>query len=125
MRKCGWIGIRDIISSNPTGFPSWNRESTSGKTFVRFSHSISENPSGFSEMIEDLNVDTLDHEADLQIVAKLMPLKAAADVIADLQLCAVYFPESIPASPSIVLIHLEMVSGEDMIYAWNSFYNLS
>ena len=76
-------------------------------------------------MIEDLNVDTLDHEADLQIVAKLMPLKAEAGVIADLQLCAVYFPESIPASPSIVLIHLEMVSGEDMIYAWNSFYNLS
>ena len=54
---------------------------------------------------------TLDHEADLQIVDRLIPLKAAADVAADLQLCAVYFPESIPAHPNMVLIHLEMVSG--------------
>ena len=57
-----------------------------------------------------MKVVTLDHEADLQIVVRLIPLKAAADVTADLQLWAVYFPESIPAYPNIVLIHLAMVS---------------
>ena len=54
---------------------------------------------------------TFDHEADLQIVDRLIPLKAAAVVAADLQLCAVYFPESIPAHPNMDFIHLEMVSG--------------
>ena len=58
MRKCGRDGYWDIISSNPSGFPSWNRKSTSGKTFVRFSHSISGNPFRvFGNDIEDLNLN--------------------------------------------------------------------
>ena len=54
---------------------------------------------------------TFDHEADFMIVVRLIPPKAAAEVTADLQLCAVYLPESIPDKHSISLIHRAIVPG--------------
>ena len=57
-RKCGKDVDRAIISSNPTGFSSRNRKSTSGKTFVRFFYSIIGNPFNvFGNDNEDLNLN--------------------------------------------------------------------
>ena len=53
-----------------------------------------------------------DQDAESMIVINPTPLNDAADVEADLQLCAVNLPVSIPLSVSVVFIHLAMVSDD-------------
>ena len=61
-------------------------------------------------------MDSWDHPALFIIVAMEMLFPFAADVDADLVLCALYFEVSIPASTNVVLIHLLTVSGETALW---------
>ena len=60
-------------------------------------------------------MDSCDYPALFIIVAIEMLFPFAADVDADLVLCALYFEVSIPASTKVVLIHRLTVSGNSFV----------
>ena len=61
-------------------------------------------------------MDSWDQPALFIIVVIEMLFPFAADVDADLVLCALYFEVSIPALTIVVLIHLLTVSGETALW---------